>query len=531
MVLDALTRRLLRLGEGDRPAARRAIRAQLDSAKTEEIRRQLRSVERFVAPTDGLVMGSTTLPNGGAAWVRVPWRIAHGLSRWIVGATGGGKTTAMLCWKAQDLRDPKVRSIDLDSKGDYATGLLEVAVPWVATHISPEDGAELLSGLRVIAPWDARLLPSLHLTWTGPAMRERSTALVGLFNATTTSGNALGHNQEACFVPLVRLLMSRSVPFALLADVAVRPGFRNALLAGSDDAELRGYFDTRFENEGRGGVLRGILTRMDRFLADDATRLALFGPEPFDSSRWLEEGTTVASFGGGLDQHRRFWASVTVHALVRAILRRRPTRSSPRVVVGIDEVQRAIPSAEQAQDLEDALSLMRSRKASLSIAHQHPAQLADHPALLQSLRTNVGTTVAFRSPAEGSALSHVFPESLPPGVDASRLSEADIRRVWEQVLPGLPERTFLLRVPDLSPASIIVRAPHFDVDALRREVPEDIRAIARDGQEGFTRDDLAARERAWRQAVHELDGAPTPNLDALGRLVGADPGDTETEVG
>lgn len=530
MAFDTLTRGLIRLGEGDRAAARRVLREHARAARAEDIQRQLISFQRFVDVKDGLVVGSIVLPDETVACVRIPWKIAHGLSQWVVGGTGGGKTTVLLNMRAQSLRNPSVHSVDLDSKGDYASGLTEVVYPWVALHLPPEQGASLLASLRVIAPWEGRTLPSLHLTFAGPSARERATALVGLFNATVGNGSALGHNQEACFVPLVRLLMADGVPLALLPDVATRSRFRAALLASAGDAELRAYFDTRYENEGRGGVLRGILARVDRFLSDDATRLALFGPEPFDVSRWLEEERMVGNFSGGLDQHRRFWTAFTVHSLTRAILRRRPTRRSPRVLVAIDEVQRAIPTQEQAQDLEDALSLMRSRRAALCIAHQHPGQLAEYPALLQSLKTNVATTLAFRSPGDVSALSHVFPETVPPGVDATGLDEAAIRRVWERVLPGLPERTFLLRVPALSPSSIVVRAPEFDIEALRREIPEDVQAIAREGQYGFTREELALRELAWREAVHELDAAATPNTDALARLA-REAANTRTEVG
>jgi hypothetical protein len=321
----------------------------------------------------------------------------------------------------------------------------------------------------------------------------------------------------------VKLLMRNAVPFPLLADVLTNERFRQALLTAADDAELSQYFRTRFDADSREGLIGGILARADRFAADESTRHALYGPDAFTASVFLESGTLVANLAGGTGSHVKFWAGFTLHEIVTAVLARRPRRTSPQVVVRIDEVQLGVPTPDAAYLLETALSTMRSKKASVHIAHQHVAQLAHFPSLVSSLRTNTAIQCVFRQPAEAvGAISLALPEGLPYGVEGAGLSEAQVRDLWERVLVSLPDRNYFLRVPTLSPSSIPVRAFDLDLDGLRRSVPEEIRSLAENGQGGFGRDVLRTREEVWHRAVQDLSDAADPNTDALRDLAGLD---------
>ncbi len=520
MPLDALVRRLLR--GPDAEAALRSDRERTAAAAESERTREAETSAPY-RRGDGVLMGTTMLSGARSAEVRLPRKLALGLSSHIVGATGTGKTTAMTAWAAQDVASPGVVSVNLDYKGDFAKNLTEVVIPWAAVKLPVEGGTALLENLRVWAPWSGRRIPSLHLTSPGGSVSRRAVALTDLFVATVGAGE-LGHRQLSAFVPAVKLMMKTAVPFALLPEVFSLPGLRAALLVAAEDPELTSYFENRFPADAREGVVFSILSRLDRFLADDTTKLALFGPHGFDAATWLESGTTVCDFGGGLRSHRVFWASFVQHAVLEAVLSRPTRRTSPRVLIRIDEVQMAIPTAAQAEELDDALCLMRSRRASLQIAHQHAGQLAAYPSLLSSLRANVGMMAAFRIPKESAeATSCVVPEGLPPGVDGGGLTESQIREAWVRALSSLPDRTFLLRAPTLAPSSIPVRAPVLDLEALAREVPEPVRALGRDGTDGFAPEELAAREEKWRRVALELSATREPNAAALARFAEPEP--------
>ena len=515
--LDSWLRSLLR-GD-DRLAALKADAERGAKAGRTQASEYEACVAPYIRCRDGLLFGTTELPERRIHEVRLAARIAQGSSGWVTGATGSGKTRGLLALALQDFATPHTTCIAADFKGDLAEGLIEAVIPWLATQLPPEQGAELLHGLRVWAPWNSDRLPSMHLTFPGGSLRRRAIAIAELFVATIAAGE-FGHRQQSLLLPCLRLMIATGTPLALLGEVLNSAALRDSLIDLARDAELTSYFRDRFPADSREGVAFSILSRFDRFISDESTRLALFGEDPFDPAEWLESGATVCDFGGGLGTHQRFWAAAILHGLTTAILSRRVTRESPRVVVRVDEVQVGIASQDQARELENTLSLMRSRRASLWVAHQHAGQLAEHPALLQSLRTNTGVQVAFRSPRETtSAMATVLPDQVLPGILRHDVTEAQMRQAWEIALAALPERVFLLRCPELSPIGIPVRTPVVDLDSMRRQSLPEARFLARQGARSYSKADLAKRERLWRQLAAELGRAATPNSDALARAV------------
>lgn len=520
--LDAWLRSMSR---GD--DCRAALRAEAEREAT-VVRSEASEYEACLAPytrcQDGLLFGTTGLSGGRSQEVRLATRIAHGTSGWTTGSTGSGKTRGLLGLALQDLATPRTTCIAADFKGDFSEGLTESVIPWMATQLPPARGADLLMGLRVLAPWRGNGLPSLNLTSpAGGSLRRRAVAIAELFNVTVGAGE-LGHRQQAVFMPTLRLLLATGTPLPLLPDVLTSERLRAGLLELAHDPELTSYFRDRFPADHRENTTYSILARFDRFLADECTRLALFGEAPFDPAEWLETGTTVIDLGSGLESHRRFWSAAILHGLVTSILARRVSRGSPKVVVRIDEVHVGIAGQDQARELENALSLMRSRRASLWIAHQHAGQLAEHPQLLQSLRTNTGVQIAYRCPREtASAMATVLPDRLPPGMLRPDATEAQVRQAWELALAALPERTFLLRCPLLGPIGIPVRTPTIDLDRMRRESSPEARSLASEGASSHTRTELALREGLWRQLASELGQAASPNSDALARAAASGP--------
>lgn len=514
--LDALVRGLRR-GHDQRAAALHD-RASFDAIAARHAAAHEATFNGFA---DGArIVGRALCSSEPGRLLRLPSTLSHKRSSWVLGATGTGKSRYILSGCIQDLAAGDVGVLLLDWKGESANQFSQVIVPWVAMQLGPARGAELLRGLRVLAPWSTRSLPSLHLTFPGGDVARRSAALVDLFTAAAGAGE-LGHRQQSLLLPTVRLAMQTNLPFPLIPDVLCRTGLRRALVAAAGDAELTAFFDGRFEVEARETTLGGLLSRIDRFLSDDAVRLALFGADPFDVADWLESGVSVVSLDGAVRVHRLFWSAFIQAALVESILGRRVTPQSRHVVVRVDEAQLGLPTDEQAHALEDALSLMRHRRASLSVIHQHPGQLARYPMLLESLRTNIGVSAVFRCAGEGlAAIRHALPESLPPGVDGAGLPDHRIREAWELALQSLPDRVFVLRAPSIAPSGVVAGTLDLPLEKLAAEVPAEIRAIATEGFGANTRSTLAVRERAWRRTVAELDHVRDVNHDALARDVG-----------
>lgn len=515
--------RALRRG-GDHEAALMADLERTARRDAESVSAYDARIAPFVRDRHGVPYGTTF--GGGGSWctVRVPRRIAHERSAMLLGATGTGKTTFLAYLATQDLARPDVVLIGGDYQGadsGFAPRLCDHVLPGLAMRLPPERGAALLAGLRVIAPWKNRLVPSLHLTAPGGSAGMRAAQLIDIFGATTGGAGAgeFGPRMTSLAIPVAKLQVQLNVPLPLFRDTLTNPGFRRGLAIAANDPELTAYMDARFTADFRDAGA-SVLSRLDQLLLDDVTRLALFAPEPFAPASWLEGGTTILDLGGSSGLHRRFFAANLQSGVLGAVMERRPTRRSPHVVVRIDEAHVGIASPAQAAELDDALSRMRGRKAALTIAHQHLGQLASYPSLVQSLKTNAGAFVAFRVPAESAAAtSFILPDAMPPGLGAD-LPEAQVARAWERVLASLPDRVFFLRTPGLSSASIPVRAPDLDVERFGADAPEDIRALAREGQYGFERSELAAREATWHRVVAELGQVAEPNVVALRRFVG-----------
>lgn len=514
----SLVRELLR--GSDRAAALEADREREQAAADDAERAAIERLEPFTRARQGTYFGNT--PGTGGEWLRVmiPHRVALTQSLWIQGVSGGGKTTFLNWLTYQDFQTPNLVVCALDYQGaesGYSRQLLTRVIPGLIAQRGAEWGAEFLRGLRVIAPWQSRKLPTLHITATGGNVNQRAASLVDIFASTTGIGNAeFGPRMLSCTMPSVRLAMRLGLPFPLIPDLMTNEALRTKLVARCGDSALVSYMRDRFLADYRDAG-PAVLSRFDRLLGDDATKLATFAPEPFDAADRVEHGWTIANFGGGPVMHRAAWVALTQKATLDAILARRTTKRSPRVVVRVDEAQVGLVSTVQAKELDDALSRMRGRKAALTIAHQHAGQLGEYASLKESLRTNCGLFATFRVPPQSFGSFGCDVPGPLPGMDPT-LAAADTRAAWEHVIENLPKRTYLLRVPDLSSATIPVRAPEFDVEALARNVPRELVELVEEGTHGFDRRELAARETAWREALSELTGAADPNMDALARL-------------
>jgi hypothetical protein len=520
MPFDATIRSMARGSDHEAALAEEASLRQ--AAEESGARNLLTELAPYTRARDGICFGQTPGPRNEWPNVTIPSRIAHALSGWTLGAPGSGKTT-LLCWLAMhDLCNTGCRGMYLDNSGGpsgFAHLLTRHVIPGVVMRSHASEGASLLARLRVVAPWRNRKLPSMHLTGMLPGgnLNARVASLVDVLASTTTSAGAaeFGPRMMSIAARTLKLMVNRGVPFPLTADVMANEGFRAALIKGCGDAELEAYMRDRFAADFREAGA-AILARFDRITSDDATRLACFGPESFDVADQLETSTVVCNYDGGSPMHRALWASFFQASAVAAILARRPTKASPRLLLRVDEAHVGIPSTQQARLLDDAIMRIRGRRASILLAHQHAGQLSEYPFLRESLRAT-GYVVAFRvPPATFSASGCPLPARLLPGM--GELSESEVEEVWSRVVDNLPPRTFLLHVPGLSTASIPVRAPTFDVEAFSRGAPKEIVELATEGQGGHERRELQAREDAWRKVVAELRTTTGPNVDALQRL-------------
>ncbi len=514
--LDGIVRTLRR--GSDRTAALAADREREEEGEARHRAAVVDTLAPYTRHAEGLVFGHTPGLDGSSLTVTLPYRVAHERSAWITGATGAGKTTFLLAITLQDLTTPDRAVIACDfqgSEGGYANRLRHHVIPGLVARFDTAEADGFLGAMRVVAPWRSTTLPSLNLTNAAGPVQRRAAELVDVFAATT--GGDFGPRMLSCTLPLVRLAMVARVPLPLLPEIATNAATRRALLLAAEDPELHSYFRDRFAADFRDAGA-SVLSRIDRLLMDEPTRAAMFAPHPFDPSSWLEGGTTVIDLGGATPLLRDFWAALFQSTLLAAVLSRRTTRVSPRVILRIDEAQLGVPSAAQAAALDDALSRMRSRRAALTVAHQHCAQLAGHANLLQSLKANAGVIATFRVPQETAAATGVMPDALLPGMDAD-VTEAQMRDAWTRVIASLPDRHFILRAPALSAASIPVRAPTFDAEQFGSGASAELRARVQEAGGGLTRAALRAHETSWRSLLAEVAQAAEPNVDTLHDVV------------
>jgi hypothetical protein len=488
---------------------RRAVESE-DAARIEDLRLFIGQTRVTPGP-DVVVLGRTRDEHGEPIWVGLPREefLARSLS--TVGASGSGKSYGALSVALQLLRLGDTPIVLVDFKGELAGLVLEVAVPALLASGVPEE--RLLARLRVVRPFEGTRVPLLRITRPESVARDIQARSI----ATTLCAGVdddFGLRMERIVLRLVSLLIELDQPLPRMLDWLGAPTLLQRDARRSTDPATRRYVGELLTRENRSSI-DAVRSRLDLFLLNEGTRLALSAPSCLPFAECLESGLTVIDVGdppAGAERLARFWSSVLLSRLTRAALARPVRPHSPQTLLILEEFQEGLGRDERAQ-FARLLSQLRWKRCAAWYINQQPAQIAAvDPVLLKLLRTNVALEMSYRCAFEDAkAMAHAMPADRRD----RRAGKGATREDAVEQLTSLRRREFLLWPKERARAQVC-RSPRIDMDALRAaadRVPEEIRERIRAGTVSIPADEV--RATVARESKEPVAAALPP--DVVGR--------------
>lgn len=489
------------------------------------------------ARTPSICVGVGLDGHGRAVPIELAESEVRGGGHWLVtGATGSGKSYAILGILMQLLSKRQRNIVVIDMKGELAELIRTVALPSLVSALPNERARELVANTAVIAPFDRHATPPFQVLTRDPSLPIEVQAAEVATSFGNTVGRDLGVLQGTVLKNALMLAIDVGLTLVdvpiLLQDEELRRGAVNRTRL----EEVRGYFATRFSRE-RAGSVASLLSRLDTLLMHETLRRMLLSRGMVRFDRLLERGITIVDLGGapaGMGEVGRFFGQLLFRKLVRAIFARRVQPNSPPVTIVADEFQ-AMLAPDIGADFERVLTLARSQKCFLWCLFQQAAQVeAVSPTLLRLLRTNTNYQLMGRSDiADARALSHILPTSGqvrreqrgfpdPRNPPPLLTAEEERRRLVEQT-PSLPDRVFWFWNRRRQYPAMLMRSPTLRIDRMRERAgslaPDLLAAISR-GVLAADEETVNATGRARAEFRRELArgeaeqpevGIPQPN--------------------
>ncbi len=304
---------------------------------------------------------------------------------WIVGTTGSGKTTLIRMNAQENIRSGK-GIIYFDLHGD--------SIPILLSTVAEEEdrtGQDLSKRLILIEPAD----PEFSIGWNFLEQAQGQEAFMQIAEITAilkkrwaleTSGPRTEElTRNALFV-----LAANNLTLTEIRPLLTDPDFRSHCLNAVHDAEIRAYFETRYDqaSEGMQAAIRDpLLSRAAAFTVDPRFR-HIVGQQKstFDLLSALDQGywIVVDLNKGRLGEQAATLGSLLITRIKNALFAR---RSRQIVSLYADELQNLIT-------LDNSLEtfLSESRKFGISVwaGHQYIDQVApDMRAALQAVSTQI----------------------------------------------------------------------------------------------------------------------------------------------
>ncbi len=431
----------------------------------ESTQRAHRSFERELMPAavlDRLVVGRCERVDGSCDWVSLRLDDLLGRFWFWTGATGAGKSMAVLGVLLQLFG--RVPIVVLDAKGELSALLRREVFP----RLSARDGGEdFAASLRIVRPFGVEYVPHLRITAREPGVPTRVQALGIATSLTECVGGELGHRMHRVFTAMAAIAIERGESLAVLVEWLRSPVAFARAAAGSVDAELRAYAVSEFKDENKESI-RALRSRLAEVLFVPQVRECLETPACLSFHDCLESGTTLIDASdppGGIQQAKRLIESLVIGRLTRAILSRQVAPQSPAVKIVFEEFQEAV-RAHEVENLGRLLAQARYKRVCLSFVCQQGSQL--DPALRKLLRTNCAGEVAFRCSLEDA-------ESLARALPLrGEQRQAAAARAAADALSRLPRRKCLLWLKDRPFGGRIVRSPRVDLSLLGDATPSPV---------------------------------------------------------
>ncbi len=469
--------------------------------------------------------------------VSIPVHEMYAVHRWCIGGTGSGKSAQLLAEEIQLIGPGMPWSVvHVDAKGESARWITDLLLPALLADADDEIITEMLEGLNVVSPFDERNLPEMNLLLPVPGM-SRSLQAKEIANLISEAlgpmGSDWGIRMMGILLNGLRLALSvGGLSLMELRSALINERYLNGLLAQVEDYDVKEYFVYRFPHEPTESI-QAVIARLDMLLFEDTARV-LCAPRCLSYSYLLEGPLTVINLGGaprGAEFLTRFWISVFVRGLARAIHSRKDTRRP--VFAALDEWWLGL-DADLAGDFESLLTLARHKNVALWLINQLPAQVASRSAsLLATIENSCGFQTIFRqSPSDARRFNHIYPVSEhfrkkktpdSPKYDTRIARDEEQRKHYGEELIRLPNRHFWFYPRALGRPGVKLIAPDVPfeemVRAARRASPE-LRALCRGhggGSSAKELDDVVAQRR---HQIREIAGghARDPRRDFRDRV-------------
>lgn len=369
---------------------------------------------------------------------RVPVRLSvadsrHHLS--LLGATGTGKTTAMLNLADQDIRRGRGVGV-LDPKGDLVQGLV--------ARIPPER----ISDVVLITPDDADLTVGINPLEVGPGDDPYLIAENTLTIFKRIYERFWGMRTDDILKSALLTLLRR--PNSTLAHIPLLltdSGFRRRVTADlKDPLGVEGFWAwyERLTEAQRGEAIGPVLNKLRDFLVRPRLRRLLCQPRSTVDLRRVVDGGQVLladlSIGRWGETTAELIGSFLVAKLWQAVLARAGVPEDKRrdFFLFIDEFQHF---QGIAGPFADALAQARSLRLSLTVANQHLGQLPRD--LREAITSNARSRVVFQCGQDDAAyLAREFAPLDAPGLmSLPRFEMAARLSIGGQTSPPFTART------------------------------------------------------------------------------------------
>ncbi|MGW3347870.1 type IV secretory system conjugative DNA transfer family protein [Nonomuraea rubra] len=355
----------------------------------------------------------------------------------VMGPNGTGKSTLLAQMILSDIEAGR-GTVVIEAKGDLVRDLL---------GLMPEDRADRLV---LIDPDDRHPRPSLNVLG-GPGLTMGVDNLVGIFHQIYSDywGPRTDDILRGCALTLARGKGTLADIPTLLSDTA----FRQRHIAALDDPLLRGFWTwyCALSESAQAHVTAPIMNKLRAFLLRPFVRDVIgSATSTFDLNEVLDGGVLLVRLPKGVlgDDSARLLGSMILAQVWQAASRRAKIgRSRNAAALYVDECQNflTLPHA-----LSDMLAEARAYRISLTLAHQHLAQLPRQ--LRQAISSDARNKIYFSlGPDDAREVEHHF----TPHLTAHDLANLDAYQAAARLVVRSAEAPpFTLRtrpLPDPSP--------------------------------------------------------------------------------
>ena len=437
------------------------------------------------------------------------------VSSWsmITGGTGAGKSMlaagiieALLAAPEEELSfgllDPKP---ELFARALYLIHrLLQTLPPLLAERLRERlviidfASSDPITPFNLTAPWSGT-----DLDFFASARTEALTELFpGADAISLRGGSILKH--------VIKLLAEQQVPFGFFDQVLSSETFRARLVAGSNDEELRYYFQNHFPSESRATVA-ALRARLQATLFNSTSlKLALSGATAPDFRELMDSGAIILVNTAGPNISRataRTLQSVVVSDIRSAVFGREGRNDMLWI---FEEAQNFFKTKQLRENFIDLVTMSRSFAVHGLLITQNMSTAVQDSEILEVLWTNIRLATVMRgTPKDAGFIQPALPITarrakprINPYAAIEFYSLAEERNLLLQEISSLKDRQAWLWLKSLTSEAFRMRTRTVDIPSgLRlKDAIEPLRsdaAIGRRISRNAYVDEIARRRASW----------------------------------